>query len=149
MPAPVAAAGACHNFDLADAALACAGGAETVDCQDFFGAEFGTNPNCANCLEQFDIDFVDLTGIYLCAEPLVSASCDVSTGCATDCVSVACASCVETTCDSDAISGECSSYVTAGNACIAATAAANALCSQSSYANFGAWLQGVGAKYCE
>jgi hypothetical protein len=148
MPAPITAA-VCHSFDLSDAAAACVGGAQTVDCQDFFSAEFGTNPNCASCLEQFDVDFVDLTGIYLCAEPLVSASCDGSTGCATDCINTACASCEETTCESTVIGGECSTYVSAGDACINSTPAAASLCSASSYANFGAWLQGVGAQYCE
>jgi hypothetical protein len=146
---PPETAPVCHSFDLSDAASACVAGAQTVDCQNFFSAEFSSNPNCANCLSQFDVDFVDLTGIYLCAEPLVSSACNGSTGCATDCINVACASCEETTCESTVISGECSSYVTAGNACIAATAAAEALCGQASYANFGAWLQGVGAQYCE
>jgi hypothetical protein len=148
-PAPEIAPGACHSFDLSDAAAACVAGAQTVDCQDFFDAEFETNPNCANCLSQFDVDFVDLTGIYLCAEPLVSASCNTSTGCATDCISVACGMCEETTCESSVITGECSSFVDAGNACVAATSAANALCGQASYPNFGAWLQGVGTQYCE
>jgi hypothetical protein len=149
MPAPTVAPGACHSFDLTDAATACVAGAQTVDCQNFFSAEFGVNANCANCLTQFDVDFVDLTGIYLCAEPIVSASCDTFTGCASDCLNVACAACEETTCDSTAIAGECSSFVDSGNACIAASPAANALCAQSSYPNFGAWLAGVGAKYCE
>jgi hypothetical protein len=149
MPPPEVAPGVCKSFDLTDAASACVAGAETVDCQDFFDAEFGSNPNCASCLQQFDVDFVDLTGIYLCAQPLVSASCDGSTGCASACINAACEMCEETTCESTVISGECSAFVEAGNACITATSAANALCGQSSYPNFGAWLQGVGTHYCE
>jgi hypothetical protein len=129
--------------------MACVAGAQTVDCQNFFSAEFNVNSNCANCLSQFDVDFADLTGIYLCAEPILSATCDMSTGCTNDCINVACAACQETTCQSAASNGECSSFAAAGNACIAASPPATALCAQSSYPSFGAWLQGVGAKYCE
>jgi hypothetical protein len=139
----------CHTFDLTDAATACAAGAQTLACQEYFSAESGTNPACASCLQQFDIDFANETGIYLCAEPFLSSSCNGSTGCATDCISLACAACSDPTCDGTVISGECSSYVTAGNTCIAASSAATALCGQASYPNFGAWLQGVGAHYCE
>jgi hypothetical protein len=141
----------CHAFDVTDAQTACATGASTPTCQSFFTGEDYTNPACASCLRQFDVDFADVTGIYLCAEPFLSASCNGSTGCATDCINTACASCYYTmaSCDSTVISGECSSFVTAGNACIAASASASALCAQSSYANFGAWLAGVGAAYCE
>ncbi len=147
--APVSAA-VCHSFDLTDAETACVGGADSFNCETFFYGEEGSNPGCASCLQQFDIDFAALSGIYLCAEPFLSAACDGSEGCASDCMNTACTGCPSPdTCDSTASSGECSSFVTAANACVAASASATALCAEASYANFGAWLAGVGAHYCE
>ncbi len=145
-----ATASVCHAFDITDAETACTGGASTFTCQSFFYAEDSTNPGCASCLRQFDVDWAELTGIYLCAQPFLSASCNGSTGCASDCLSKACSFCPSVaTCDMTAIAGECSSYVTAGNACVAASSSASSLCSSSGYANFGAWLAAVGAHYCE
>jgi hypothetical protein len=148
---PQPAPGACHATDLGDAATSCAGGAETAECQDFFNGEFSSNSNCASCLEQFDVDFVDLSGIYTCAFPFLSASCDSATSCANDCANSVCESCSgdQTACESGAIAGECSSFVAAANACIAASPQATALCAQASYANFGAWLGAVGLHYCK
>jgi hypothetical protein len=140
----------CKATDLADAASACAGGAQTVECQMFFNGEFGSNGSCAQCLEQFDIDFVDLTGIYTCAEPFLSSACNNSTGCANDCVTTVCQNCAEdqTTCEGTAVSGECATLAASGNACVAASMQAKSLCSSASYPNFGGWLAGVGAHYC-
>lgn len=143
--------GVCHSGDLQDAAAGCAAGAETAECQDFFDGEFGSNGNCANCLEQFDIDFVDLSGIYLCAAPFLSNTCNGETGCANDCASTVCETCSgdQTTCENTAIAGECNPLVQPANDCIAASAQATAQCAQASYPNFGAWLAGVGKAYCQ
>jgi hypothetical protein len=141
---------ACHAGDISDAAGACAGGANTTECEDFFGGEFETNENCANCLEQFDFDFIQLTGIYACAEPFLSASCNTSTGCANDCTSSVCDECAgdQTACETAALDMTCATLATAANSCVAASMQANALCAQASYPNFGAWLGGVGTHYC-
>ena len=149
-PLPQSAPGACRAGDLTDAAMACAAGAQTAGCQAFFNGEFGVNPSCASCLQQFDVDFVTRDGIYLCAAPLVSASCNGQTGCANDCISTTCQQCAgdPTACESTAIAGECSMLVNDGDTCVTGTTAANALCGQASYPNFGSWLSGVGKHYC-
>jgi hypothetical protein len=148
---PQPAPGSCHSTDLTDAAMACAAGAETAECQNFFDGEFSSNPNCANCLEQFDIDFIDLTGIYSCAYPFLNPACEGSESCANDCANTVCETCSsdQTACENAAIAGECSSFVNAANACIAGSSQATTLCAQNSYPNFGAWLAGVGKFYCE
>jgi hypothetical protein len=101
------------------------------------------------CLDQFLFDFSTRTGIYLCAAPFLSGSCDVSAGCAQDCETQGCSACVEETCDTTAQAGECSQFFGPADQCIASSMAATALCASASYANFGAWLQGVGAHYCK
>jgi len=141
----------CKASDLSDAATACAGGAESTNCTNFLNAEFSVNANCANCLEQFDYELATRTGIYLCAQPFVGPACDVSLGCAQDCESQGCGQCSGdiNTCDQAARTGECSQYFTASETCLANNAAAKALCGAANYANFGAWLQAVGAHYCQ
>jgi hypothetical protein len=151
MMAPQPFPNACHAADLSDAAVACAAGASTTECQAFFNGEEGSNFNCANCLQQFDFDFVDLTGIYTCAQPFLSTGCNGSTGCANDCATSVCEGCAldQATCEMTAVAGECSTLVKAANSCVTASMQANALCSSSAYPNFGAWLAAVGKHYCE
>jgi hypothetical protein len=148
-PPQVAPPGACKAGDLSDAATACAAGPESNDCQDFIDSEFNVNEPCGTCLDQFLFDFSTRTGIYLCAAPFLSGSCDVSAGCAQDCETQGCSACVEETCDTTAQAGECSQFFGPADQCIASSMAATALCASASYANFGAWLQGVGAHYCK
>jgi hypothetical protein len=137
--------------DLQDAAAGCAAGAQTADCENFFQGEFDSNENCGICLEQFDVDFIDLTGIYLCSEPFLTSACNGSTGCANTCATTACQECAgdQLKCEASAITGECSTFVQAGNTCIANSMQASALCSATNYPNFGSWLAAVGAHYCE
>src|SRR6185312_11950402 len=56
----------CATSDLQNAAAACAGGAQSTACQNFFNFEFGHNPACGQCLEQFDYDFVVEEGVFEC-----------------------------------------------------------------------------------
>ena len=145
---PQAAPGACKAVDLNDAAVGCAGGPFTNDCQSFLNGESQVNQPCASCLQQFQSEFSTDAGVYLCAAPFLNAGCDVESGCAQDCQTQGCQACVEETCDASAQAGECSPFFNAANKCIAQSAAATALCSPSSYPNFGAWLKGVGGHYC-
>src|SRR5260370_2169714 len=85
--------GACGSVDLLNARSACGAGAHGAGCQAFFAFEQTQKPACAACLQQFDYDFQELTGLFVCAAPFVSASCDHSTGCVSDCVSSSCAMC--------------------------------------------------------
>ena len=142
---------ACGAGDLADAADACEGGAATTDCETFFQGEYYSNSKCAECLAQFDVDFVDLTGIYACASGFVSCTCNGDTGCAANCTGTVCEMCSgdQTTCETTAQSTVCASVIQSANSCIAASSEAEALCSQSSYANFGAWFAAVGQAYCQ
>jgi len=148
---PSVAHGACHPADLQDVAVACASGAQTAECQSFFNGEQGANPSCAQCLGQFDVDFVALSGIYLCAEPFLSPACNGSTACASDCAGTVCQQCSgdATACETAAVAGECATLVKAGNSCVAASASATALCAQASYPNFGGWIAAVGKHYCQ
>jgi hypothetical protein len=148
-PPLVAPPGACKASDLSDAATACAAGPESNDCQDFIDSEFNVNEPCGSCLDQFLFDFSTRTGIYLCAAALLSGACDVSAGCAQDCETQGCETCIEETCDATAQAGECSQFFGPADQCIASSMAATTLCASTSYANFGAWLQGVGAHYCK
>jgi hypothetical protein len=145
-------AGACSASDLADAAAACQGGAATPECQAFIDGEFNINPNCGECMNQFDTDFVNLTGIYACASGFLSCSCNVDTGCAANCSETVCQSCSEDpTCQSsaDSTTGVCGTQITSANSCITSDSQANTLCSSSNYANFGAWFAAVGQAYCQ
>lgn len=150
MAAPQPFPNACHPTDITDAAAACAAGAATVECEMFFNGEEGSNFNCAQCLQQFDFDFIDLTGVYTCAQPFLSPGCNGSTGCANDCATTVCEGCAgdQTACETAAVNGECSTLATAANACVKASAQASALCAPASYPNFGAWLAAVGKHYC-
>ncbi|HEX8796861.1 MAG TPA: hypothetical protein VF765_38180, partial [Polyangiaceae bacterium] len=67
-PSPVTA---CSSTDLQNAAAACAGGAQSTSCQNFFNFEFSQNPGCGQCLQPFDFDFADQQGVFLCIAPFV------------------------------------------------------------------------------
>jgi hypothetical protein len=56
--------------------------------------------------------------------------------------------CTEESCDAAARAGDCKQYFSAADQCLAASPVATALCSPSSYATFGDWMQGVGTQYC-
>lgn len=143
----------CSASDLANGAAACAGGANTTACFNFFNFEFSNNPACAQCLQPFDFDFVMQQGVFECIAPFVSASCNQSTACAFDCDNQSCQQCPDQTtfdqCESSVGAGQCSSFQGPANACeMGAFAGPGAFCNPAGYANFGQWLKGVGNNYC-
>ncbi len=140
----------CSTADLQNAAAACAGGASTNTCNNFFGS---VNTPCSNCLQPFDVDFVAQTGIRACVAPYVDATCNHNSACIADCTAESCYGCPDSTttslCDVQVQSGTCSTYTQADQCVVTALAGPAAVCNPVTYqGNFGAWLQGVGAKYC-
>jgi hypothetical protein len=143
----------CSTNDLANAAAACAGGAATTACQNFFNFEFEQNPSCGGCLETFDVDFVYQTGIYACIAPYVTPACNGETGCSANCAEESCGSCPDTAsydqCSMTVGSGQCATYSQSAQQCEQqAFSGPAAFCNPGQYSGFGAWLQGVGAQFC-
>jgi hypothetical protein len=144
--------GACTSADLQSAAAACSVGAHATGCNSFFSFEQIQNPACNTCLQQFDFDFSEESGILACIAPVVDATCNHNSACINDCTSSACTGCVDpaTTamCQTAVRTGTCQSFY--GNSCLStALSGPGAVCDSSKYGNFGAWLQAVGAKYCQ
>jgi hypothetical protein len=142
----------CSTADLQNAASACADGASasTASCDSFFGC---SNTACAACLKQFDFDFVDQIGIRTCVAPLVDATCNHNNACIADCTAESCFRCADNAstsqCETRVQSGTCAAYTQADQCVVQALAGAAAFCNPVTYQEmFGAWLQGVGAKYC-
>ena len=140
----------CSTDDLNNAATACAAGAHTAGCQAYFAFENANNASCGSCLAQFDYDFVETRGIAKCVAPNVSATCNHNTGCAADCTTSSCTSCTsanESACESQVRTGQCLTYYTQ-SLCIATGLGSTPSCNPAGK-TFGAWLQGVGAHYCQ
>ncbi|HEY1958525.1 MAG TPA: hypothetical protein VGH28_23065 [Polyangiaceae bacterium] len=145
--------GACPAADLQDAQAACSAGFGTPACQLYFQTEAQINASCAKCLAPFESPLTDGTGIFDCVSPFVGAPCNHQTGCATDCETQSCDQCppnAEQQCKLQVEQGQCQSYFQ-GVTCIG-----NALVGQGSFCNpqqyngnYGSWLAGVGAHYCE
>ncbi len=86
--------GACTPQDLTEAQAACAGGADTTGCTSFLQTLTSNGAQaCALCLQPFVVPFEQGTGIFLCAAPFLSASCNQATGCFTDCETATCSEC--------------------------------------------------------
>jgi hypothetical protein len=145
--------GACTKSDLQNAAAACSGGANTIGCGQFFQFEFSSNPACASCLQPFDYDLSQNTGVFQCAAAYVDGTCNRNAACMLDCTQQSCGGCFDpmstAQCQSQvtAASGECATFSTQ---CVTqALGGSAAFCDPATYqGNFGAWLQGVGAQYC-
>jgi len=139
----------CSDANLDTLATACAGGPEAATCITALAAL----PNgCRTCLQPFNHPFEERTGLYACAASSVDDQCRRSMGCATDCAQTSCDQCLPTSenqCYTLVTSngGQCASFTNDANDC-ASAALAGGLCSQFSYANFGAWLRGVGDHFC-
>jgi len=151
IPSPVTA---CSTTDLQNAAAACAGGAQTVSCQNFFNFEFSQNPACGSCLQPFDYDFADQQGLFECVAPFVPTSCNQSDACDFDCTTQSCGSCQDQTsydtCRTNVGTGQCAMYQQAATKCEqTGYMGGGSFCNPAGYPNFGAWLQGVGAHYCD
>jgi hypothetical protein len=142
----------CTASDLQDAKAACSLGFD-ASCQSFFQTEQQINPSCAKCLTPFATPLQAGTGVFACVAPYVGASCNHSTGCATDCLTKSCSSCPANLvgqCDNQVQQGQCLSYYQ-GVTCVGSALFNQAsFCNPQQYnGNYGAWLAGVGAHYCQ
>ena len=97
--------------------------------------------------------FPALAGLYRCAAPFVTASCNQTTGCAVDCTQDSCDECApasETQCRQQVSNqgGQCFAYVQ-DTVCAANALQQGQLCSPFTYqGNFGRWLRAVGDHFC-
>ncbi|MGD0674435.1 MAG: hypothetical protein ABSC94_03405 [Polyangiaceae bacterium] len=151
-PAP-ATQHVCSTSELQNAASACSAGANAVPCSNFFELELNANEPCGICLQTFDFDFVTELGILPCVAPYVSATCNHAGACLADCLDESCYGCIDVAsmadCDTQSLAGMCSNYVQADACVTQALDGPAALCNPTTYqGNFGAWLQGVGNRYC-
>lgn len=145
--------GQCAASDLQDAQAACSLGFNSSACRLFFQTEPQINSACAKCLVPFEFDFTNATGIFDCVSPFVSPTCNHQTGCATDCETQSCDQCPQNAvqqCKLQVEQGQCQSYfqnVTCiGNALFGPAS----FCNPQQYGgNYGSWLAGVGAHYCQ
>jgi hypothetical protein len=152
-PAPAVQTGVCTGQDLAEAQAACAGGANAAGCQAFLQTLKGNGAaKCEACLQPFVVPFAQGTGLFLCAAPFVSPSCNQATGCYSACETASCSKCTAAEaaqCETTAATGSCASYAQ-GLTCIqAALAGGGAFCNPAAYTGFGGWLKGVGGHYCQ
>jgi hypothetical protein len=143
----------CSTSDLQNAAAACAGGPTTTACGTFTAFEFNSNYACSTCLQNFIYDFGSQLGILVCAAPFVDSTCNHNSACLADCLAESCYGCVDpastTQCNTQVQTGACSAYLQATQCVTQALGGPAAICNPATYqANFGAWLQAVGAKYC-
>jgi hypothetical protein len=151
---PISQMGACSKTDLQNAAAACTGGAHTTACDNYFSFESSSNPPCSDCMQQFEYDFSEGTGLLTCVAPFVDSTCNHNSACFLDCTTTACSGCLDDVataqCQSQVLTGACSSYYQAEQCVVAAFAGKGAVCSPTTYkGNYGAWLQGVGGQYCQ
>jgi hypothetical protein len=152
MQPPPTTAAVCPANDLANAAMACGGGANTTGCQGFFQFEQQQRPQCAACLAPFDFDFNfgDKRGVDNCTVPFLSPVCNHEVACLGDCETTTCSACMGQAaiqqCESGAPTAQCSAFGS-GVMCVqAALAGPAAFCAGTG--NFGTWLQTVGTHYC-
>jgi hypothetical protein len=139
--------------DLDAIRVACGGGPNSATCVAAFQVLAATNPACSACLTPFDEPFNQLRGLYRCAAPFVSATCNHNTGCAVDCQDTSCTQCPAASEDQcrnqvNGGAGQCNTYVQK-TTCVAPELGPGDLCSPATYGgNFGAWLRGVGDHFC-
>ena len=143
--------GVCDDVvDLDAIQAACAMGPDVGTCIAAFQVLAATNPACSACIAPFNEPFNQGTGVYRCAAPFVSAACNHSTGCATDCQDVSCTQCPagnEDQCRTTVVAGQCNVF-SAQAACVAPALGPGALCNPATYASFGGWLRAVGDHFC-
>lgn len=146
---------ACPAFSLQDARVACAAGPNSPACVSFFQFLNLNDPACSSCLSPFRYDFgvTDGRGVYACVAPYVDGGCNISTGCAADCENTSCAQCTSsaanTACRASVRGNQCQSFVLATTCVTPALLGAGAFCNPATYGgSFGAWLEGVGGRYC-
>lgn len=152
-PVLAATPGQCSATDLQDAQAACSLGFGSAACQSFFQTEKQIHAACAQCLGPFEHPLTDGAGIFACVGPFVAPTCNHTTGCATDCLTQSCAGCsanLEQQCQTQVEQGQCLTYFQ-GVTCVGSALFGQAsFCNPQGYGgNYGAWLAGVGAHYCE
>jgi len=150
--------GVCDDaVDLDSLTAACAAGPDSGTCIAAFAVLAAANPGCNACLTPFNVPFNQFKGIYTCAAPFVSAACNRSTGCATDCQDKACTQCPNGTEDQcrDQVNGgggQCNALVTQTLVNCGASIPVGSLCNPQTYGfanpNYGAWLRAVGDHFC-
>lgn len=145
--------GECKASDLADAKAACTTGFGSSACQSFISSEPLINAACAKCLTPFEFDLQVGTGIFNCVSPFVASTCNHDTGCISDCLTTSCEQCPQNAlqqCEIQVAQGQCQSYIQ-GASCIGnALFGSGSFCNPQQYqGDYGAWLAGVGAHYCE
>jgi hypothetical protein len=129
------------------------GGATGPACIAAFQVLALNNAACATCLAPFDQPFAQLSGLYTCAAPSVSAQCRRATGCAVDCQNTSCSQCSAASQDQcvtqvNGNGGQCRQYVQQTN-CVLGSLGPGSLCSPATYAgDFGRWLRAVGDHFC-
>jgi hypothetical protein len=126
-------------------------GCDGGNCEGAFAALAAINPACAACLAPFNVPFSQGTGIYRCAAPFVSAACNGTTGCASDCQDTSCAQCPAGNDDQckavvSTAGGQCDAFGK-GVGCIAPAVRGGGLC-RFDNKTFGGWLRIVGDHFC-
>lgn len=143
----------CADVDLDALQAACATGPDSASCVAAFAALGAIDAACSTCLQPFNVPFTQLTGIYTCVAPFVTAACNRSTGCASDCGGTSCGGCAAGAAEDqcrDQVNGgggQCNTYVNQ-TACIAPALGPGALCNPARYGNYGGWLRAVGDHFC-
>jgi hypothetical protein len=145
--------GQCAASDLADAKAACTLGFNSVACQSFFQTEQSINAACAKCLTPFEYNFQDGQGIFNCVSPFVTSTCNHNTGCIDDCLTQSCDQCPTSAiqqCKNQVAQGQCSTYLQGAQCIGTALFGQGSFCNPQQYqGNYGSWLAGVGAHYCQ
>jgi hypothetical protein len=145
--------GVCTTQDLTQAQAACGSGATTTGCQTFLKTLISNGAGkCEACLVPFVVPFTQETGVFECLAPFVPAACNQDSACFADCETTACLHCPAsqvTQCQNTATGGTCSSYAQELTCLQAGLTGAGAFCNPASYSGFGAWLNAVGAHYCQ
>lgn len=144
--------GACKASDLADAKAACSTGFGSAPCDSFIASEPSIDASCATCLTPFYHALQDGQGIFNCVSPYVSSTCNHDTGCIDDCETQSCDMCPKgsiASCKSSVAMTQCATYWSSASCIASALFGGASFCSPTMYGgNYGAWLAGVGAKYC-
>ncbi len=145
--------GSCASTDLADAKAACTTGFGSSSCSLFFTDEPLINAKCATCLASFQYALQDGQGIFNCVSPFVTSTCNHTTGCVDDCELQSCVKCPSSsvpTCRNSVASGQCQPYITSATCIGTALLGTASFCNPTTYSgNYGSWLAGVGAHYCQ
>jgi hypothetical protein len=141
--------GVCDDAADLDAIQA---GCDNGNCEGAFAVLAVQNPACATCLAPFNVPFAERTGIYRCAAPFVSNTCNGRTGCATDCEDTSCTQCAAANVSQcktvvNGAGGQCNAARQLAGACTAGATGPGGLC-RFDNKTFGGWLRVVGDHFC-